>query len=408
MIKKLKVKNFKSLRDFECNFSESVSVFAGPNMSGKSNILDALNFISESVNIGLQTAIQNRNGYWEIKWKGNKMERVDDEMQPEYILFLVEGDIFLQKYKRKFDFNYFFEFSGDNYGNIFIKKEELNIDGQSIITVAQNNVKIRMDLKKTEQFFTIHLVNQLALQTINISNGVAFDAKSLLSMMTFYTLEPSLMKNTQNPSSSQQFLMKDGRNLSSWLLTLQTKYLENFAKLTSAIRNILPDVAGIFANITQTATVYLSSKENYLDEPINLQNMSDGELKLISLLSLIFAPPELTPPFIAVEEPENYLHPGALKYLVELLRGVRADLEKQPAKKDFKNPPEIYLELSQIFITTHSLVLIDNFKIEELIIVRKERGETTVVYPKDHEDMKQLIEDKEIGLGSLYFSGALK
>ncbi|MCL4546803.1 MAG: AAA family ATPase [Deltaproteobacteria bacterium] len=408
MIKKLKVKNFKSLRDFECDFSEPISVFAGPNMSGKSNVLDALSFISESVNIGLQTAIQNRNGYWEIKWKGNKMKRVDDEMQPEYILFLVEGDIFLQKYKRKFDFNYFFEFSGDNYGNIFIKKEELNIDGQSIITVAQNNVKIRMDLKEPEQFFTIHLVNQLALQTINISNGVAFDAKSLLSRMTFYTLEPASMKNAQNPSASQQFLMKDGRNLSSWLLTLQTKHPENFTKLTSAVRNIFPEVVQIFANITQTATVYLSSKENYLDEPINLQNMSDGELKLISLLSLIFAPPELTPPFIAVEEPENYLHPGALKYLVELFRGVRADLEKQPAKKDFKNPPEIYLELSQIFITTHSLVLIDNFKIEELIIVKKAHGETTVVYPKDHKDMKELIEDKEIGLGSLYFSGALR
>ena len=407
MIKKLKVKNFKSLRDFECNFSESLSVFAGPNMSGKSNILDALSFISESVNIGLQTAIQNRNGYREIKWKGNKMERVDDEMQPEYISFLVEGDIFLQKYKRKFDFNYFFEFSGDNYGNIFIKKEELNIDGQSIITIAQNNVKIRMDLERTEQFFTIPLTNQLALQTINISNGVAFDMKFLLLRMTFYTLEPSAMKNTQNPSSSQQFLMKDGRNLSSWLLTLQTKYPENFAKLTSAIRNILPDVAGIFANITQTATVYLSSKENYLDGPINLLNMSDGELKLISLLSLIFAPPESTSPFIAVEEPENYLHPGVLKDLVGLLRGVRTD-EIQRIKKDFENTSEIHLELSQIFITTHSLVLIDNFKIEELIVVKKWHGETTVVYPKDQEDMKQLIEGKEIGLGSLYFSGALR
>lgn len=70
MIKKLKVKNFKSLRDFECDFSEPISVFAGQNMSGKSNVLDALSFISESVNTGFQTSVQNRNGFWEIKWKG--------------------------------------------------------------------------------------------------------------------------------------------------------------------------------------------------------------------------------------------------------------------------------------------------------------------------------------------------
>ena len=62
MIKRLKVKNFKNLRDFECNFSESISVFARPNMAGKSNILDALDFISVTVNAGLQTAIQSRNG----------------------------------------------------------------------------------------------------------------------------------------------------------------------------------------------------------------------------------------------------------------------------------------------------------------------------------------------------------
>lgn len=263
-------------------------------------------------------------------------------------------------------------------------------------------------MEETEPFSNISFMGQLALQTVNILTGIAFDVRLHLSRMTLYTLEPASMKNAQNPSASQQFLMKDGRNLSSWLLTLQTKHPENFTKLISAVRNILPEVVQIFANITQTATVYLSSRENYLDGPINLQNMSDGELKLISLLSLIFAPPELTPPFIAVEEPENYLHPGALKYLVELLRGVRADSEKQLVNKDIKNPSEAHLELSQIFITTHSLVLIDNFKIEELIIVRKEQGETTVVYPKDQEDMKQLIEDKEIGLGSLYFSGALK
>jgi predicted ATPase len=408
MIKKLKVKNFKSLKNFECDFSGLISVFAGPNMSGKSNIADALNFISDSLNIGFQAAVQNRNGYREIKWKGEKSRLADKENNVDFISFYIEGEIFLQKYKKKCDFIYLFELSSDSYGNVSIKKEELNIDGQDIITGSQqNNFKVKEDLSSAREF-NIPFMNQLVLQTVNISNGISFYVKSVLSNIWFYMLEPSSMKNTQNPSSSQQFLLKNGSNLSSWLLTLQTKYPENFAKLTSAIRNILPDISGVFANITQTATVYLSSKENYLGEPINLLNMSDGELKLIALLSLIFAPPELTPPFIVVEEPENYLHPGILRDLVELLRGARTDSERQIIKKDTKDESGIHLELSQIFITTHSLVLIDNFKIEELIIVKKEHGETTVVYPKDNKDMKELIENKEIGLGSLYFSGALK
>lgn len=408
MIKKIKVKNFKSLKDFECDFFKPISVFAGPNMSGKSNIIDAFNFISDSVNIGYKAAIQNRNGYLEIKWQGEKTQPFGNEMQQDYISFFIEGVIYLQKYKKKYDFTYLFELSADNYGNTYIKREELNIDGQIIITGSQNNFKIKHGLEAADQFNNIiPFMDQLALQTVNKSTGISFDIRLLLSSMAFYTLEPVSMKNTQNPSSSQQFLIKDGRNLSSWLLTLQTKHYENFAKLTSAIRNILPDVKDIFANLTQSATVYLSSKENYLDGPINLLNMSDGELKLISLLSLIFAPPELTPPFIAVEEPENYLHPGILKDLVELLRDVRTTSEKQ-IEDNIKNNLESMGELSQVLITTHSLVLIDNFNIEELIIVKKEQGGTTVIYPKDNDDMKKLIEDKEIGLGSLYFSGALK
>lgn len=404
MIKKLIVKNFKSLKDFECDFSE-ISVLAGPNMSGKSNIIDALAFITESVNIGYIAAIQNRNGYWEIKWKGKKTQEINDYAQPEPISFFIEGDIYLQKYRKNFDFTYLFELSADNYGNPFIQKEELNIGGQAIIEASQNKARYKQGLEETEQFKEINLMNQLTLQTVNISNGISFDVRLFFFRIanSFYTLEPSSMKNTQNISSFQQFLFRNGSNLSSWLLTLQTKYPENFAMLINAIRNILPDVKNIFANITKSTTVYLSSKENNIDGDINLFNMSDGEIKLIGLLSLIFAPPELTPPFIAVEEPENYLHPGILKDIIEMLRSVRRNYKKQ-----IEGNAGITLELAQVLITTHSLVLIDNFYIEELIIVKKEQGGTIVIYPKDDDDMKKLIEDKEMGLGSLYFSGALK
>ena len=48
MIKRLKVKGYKSLRDVEVHF-EPLSVMFGPNAAGKSNLLDALNLISRIV-----------------------------------------------------------------------------------------------------------------------------------------------------------------------------------------------------------------------------------------------------------------------------------------------------------------------------------------------------------------------
>jgi AAA15 family ATPase/GTPase len=46
MIKKLKVKNYKSLKDVELEL-DKFNVLIGPNASGKSNLLDCVTFISE-------------------------------------------------------------------------------------------------------------------------------------------------------------------------------------------------------------------------------------------------------------------------------------------------------------------------------------------------------------------------
>jgi AAA15 family ATPase/GTPase len=46
MITRLQVRNFKSLREIDLELG-SLNVLVGPNMSGKSNILDALHFLRE-------------------------------------------------------------------------------------------------------------------------------------------------------------------------------------------------------------------------------------------------------------------------------------------------------------------------------------------------------------------------
>jgi len=45
MIKRLKVKGYKSLRDMEVRF-EPLNIILGPNAAGKSNLLDALNLFA--------------------------------------------------------------------------------------------------------------------------------------------------------------------------------------------------------------------------------------------------------------------------------------------------------------------------------------------------------------------------
>jgi predicted ATP-dependent endonuclease of OLD family len=58
-------------------------------------------------------------------------------------------------------------------------------------------------------------------------------------------------------------------------------------------------------------------------------------------------------------------------------------------------------------MTTHSPHLVDQVNLDELIVLEKREGATSAARPGDKEDLRKLLEEKEIGLGSLYYSGAL-
>lgn len=121
--------------------------------------------------------------------------------------------------------------------------------------------------------------------------------------------------------------------------------------------------------------------------------MSDGQLSFIALLSLIFAPSDLAAGLYCVEEPENHLHPKLLETLVELAKQVQGELGPEGS--------------AQVLITTHSPHFVDKFELEELIVVERRGGETHCSRPSDKEHLRELLTREEIGLGDLYYSGAL-
>jgi predicted ATPase len=121
--------------------------------------------------------------------------------------------------------------------------------------------------------------------------------------------------------------------------------------------------------------------------------MSDGELAFIALLSLIFSPPDLGAPLYCFEEPENHLHPRLLTTLVTVLKQVQEEL-----------PPE---DRSQIVLATHSPYLVDKFSLDEVVVLEKREGATIVTRPSDKAHLRDLLNSEEIGLGELFYSGAL-
>ncbi len=71
MIKKLKVKNYKSLKNVERDL-DKFNVLIGPNASGKTNLLDCLAFISEFAQGNVDGSLIGRGGYEHVVFSGEK------------------------------------------------------------------------------------------------------------------------------------------------------------------------------------------------------------------------------------------------------------------------------------------------------------------------------------------------
>ncbi|MBI4561158.1 MAG: AAA family ATPase, partial [Candidatus Rokubacteria bacterium] len=74
MIRQIRVKNFKSLKDVSLTLGPR-NVLVGPNMSGKSNLVDVFRFLARMVfpepgTHGLPNAFTTLGGFSEVAWKG--------------------------------------------------------------------------------------------------------------------------------------------------------------------------------------------------------------------------------------------------------------------------------------------------------------------------------------------------
>lgn len=182
---------------------------------------------------------------------------------------------------------------------------------------------------------------------------------------------------------------------------LKSVRLRNFrsfrdVRVTLGQRNFLvgPNMSGkkeLFSWPTEQGSVMLGSREKHLRRPVTMWDMSDGELVFIAFLSLIYNP--LGASLYFIEEPENYLHPRLIEVLLELLRQVQDELGPSGS--------------AQVIATTHSPFLVDHVSLDELIVFEKQEGATVVTYPRDKAHLRELLERRELGLGDLYYSGAL-
>ena len=386
MITRVRARNFKSLREVDISLGP-LNVLVGPNMGGKSNVLDLFRFLYECwfpqpPSFGPLSALARRQGIEEVLWKGGR----------ESLLSI--GIEFVEPARQDRTFAYEIEIASGAGGYVNIQKEALTLREGS----EEHPLMIRDEdgrwLQNADRSKLVVVQAERSALELAPPNWDGYPLKISAQNWRFHQLIPGLMKQA-NQMTTGGVLDVHGSNLSAWLMWLQTRSPEAFGRIAEVLRDVFPGVRQLLTWPTQQGTVYLASEEQGLLRPTPLFQMSDGELAFLALLSLILAPDDLSGTLFFIEEPENHLHPRLLETLSALLRQAQQEVAERNV------PP------SQIVFTTHSPLVLNQMKLDEILWVEKRHGETRVIRPDSKPYLRKLVEDDELGLGDLMFAGAL-
>lgn len=175
-----------------------------------------------------------------------------------------------------------------------------------------------------------------------------------LSRWQFYYLEPQAMRE-QVPLRNVRTLGVHGADLAAFFNTMKAEKPKQFDALRRALHRLIPNLEAFDVERTPDGFLQVSVREN--DTEYSSRVISEGTLRILALLAITNP---LTPTtLIGFEEPENGVHPHRLELIAQLLH-------------DAAEMRDV-----QILVNTHSPLLPRHFPDDELVLCRRQ-GATTV------------------------------
>lgn len=353
MITRVQVKNFRSFADVDAKLGP-LTVLVGRNGAGKSAFLDALRFVRDSLRMGLEVAVDDRHGIVALRrWAPRKPYNVE---------------IALTVQSRRFWGDYSFVVSSGQHGAYRRGREicrvgrELDkvddafeIKGRDWVTLPKRLSQRSDRLNKLTESDTLVLPNMAIFSPL-------FSRLRHELIGSFYSIFPNTLRGPQKPSNERQ-LLDHGENFAAIVRRLQ-KNKVRFSRLLTALGRVVDGVTDLRV---RPVGGYLVTELKHEDlNPGSLQERSawfetdqesDGTLRLLGMLVALYQS-QRSNNLLALEEPENALHPGALAVLSDVLYEVSTR--------------------NQILVTTQSPDLISRFKVDELLVVERTGGVSQV------------------------------
>ena len=369
-LEKIHIKNFLSLRNVTLPF-KPLTVLVGPNASGKSNTCEALRFLKRMM--------------VDIRWY---FEALSDDFS-----FAGKGQEITFQLQTKVAEN-------QTLYNLVVKttpywsclEENLSVNDVDVISI-QDREGVVSD--ENGEGRTLYNANELALGSAgNYGNKpITRAVADFIKEWKLYRFSTDAIRIILSDISLPEKEMRESPRLGTEGAELPEVLWNWYNNSPESFRNVSDSLASS-TNLEIDCRPIKGQKQLCLLEgnkkPIQLRRASDGILRLIAYYILLNEP-EL-PPLIAIEEPEQNLHPGALTHIADALEQIA--------------------ERSQVIITTHSSQLLGAFNRENLgdslgVLLLRNRPDfgTEVLNIEDYRGKKKAFDGwiADFGIGSAVF-----
>lgn len=393
MLKSVKIHGFKSLVHVEVELPRFAILF-GPNATGKSNFIDALQLFSRLTSEKtIAQALEPMRGY-PIEQFTFPVGGLPQLFKEPEVFISIESDLIADKFDplryrailklkpEKGDINiadeYLARLRKQNYEPKISARIEKDIDGEHLL-VRRLGEAGQPRKEKLGLNYTLLSDKRFSGEKLYPD----FDkARDELNSWRIYYLDPrNAMRKPASPKEVQDIGLS-GEDLAPFLYRLKW-HEEKFRAVERTLSMAIPSIEEVL--------VELNEKRGELDiqiiqegTPYSSRIVSEGTLRVLALCAIAHNP--WPGNLIAFEEPENGVHPKRLELIINLLASIALDEGSN----------------RQVIVTTHSPVFVSLAH-----RLQKEKPEKVGLFVCRGEDRESIIERFKPTPGTLFLDNEI-
>ena len=390
MITYIKINGFKSFQSFEMEFTP-LTVVAGINAAGKSNLFDALQLLSRLADADkIHTAFraEQRGDLYELFTQYDEHEYANEmefaiEMLVNREITDAWGVKAVLKYTRlryELKIRRFVNSSGiDDLEVVYEKlatlkhqedrwikllpKRQLEYWRPKVVTGKRGVPYIYTEEQNelptvfvpqdgaggNKRSFPLRNATRTVLSSIDSADFRHILAvKEEMKNWRFLQLNPDDLRQPTSKKTGDDIISSSGKNLAAALFRIQLEDPYSLVEISRKLNEFVPNYTDVIVEddaVNKQYVIYLRSVDG---KKYSSRVLSEGTLRLLALCILEHDSKHTG--LLCFEEPENGIHPFRVKTMVELLKDLTTDFETRD------------MPLRQVIVNTHSPVLVNEIQ----------------------------------------------